>query len=649
LLLEDLHWIDSQSLRLLVWIVEHAPELPVLWLMTARMESKLAEVRAAFPEDRAPARTLEPLSRDAATQLFISVAPHSGDDRATEIASRAYSVTGGNPLFVREIAAHWIASGMGAGLPTNIRALMRGRVERLSSAAQRVLHCCAVLGRYASIPRVATVLELSTSELLACVEEVEALGISGVGGEPGSLVLHDLWQEELVGALRPAPRALLHLRCGDVLEREGLSSKQAAVITEAARHFVLAGVRDKAVDALREAAKHHRTNGLDEAAIRVLDQAVELCTDDDTRFNLHVERIDALRSVGGWPEIRRTLQLVLAPEGKRKQLNQSHSNLELTDVEATMLADADLAVTVDRAARCASSAYADDFHRASAARIGARAAANLFMAERLSFFALIAEQLAERTPTTRLSALSVDVVFHTEMGDLSRALASAAEIVEGERTIGSVLGLSRALRHYTVPLRVIGEFDGATAVATEAFDAATTHGLVDESAATADILAWVRFEAGDINGAEAWIAAAEPWLGRVTARFPHTSASTLRAMIAIDRGKWAEATNTLDRTLDQALTKAVLRQRMFFLAIHAQAALLADSLDRARACADQLHAALLEARVFRRNEYFIGALIRVLRRTQSEEAARAVLEEVGQRCVDPGVAHSRYLREAFAA
>ena len=135
------------------------------------------------------------------TNALFGVLAEGGGRRCGRLTS---AVTGGNPLFVLELVRHVRETGQVTSLPQSLRALIRDRAARLTPIAQHVLHTCAVLGRYSSVPRVASVLEIGTADLLACIEELDALGIVGTSREAEVLSIHDLWRDELLRTLLPA-------------------------------------------------------------------------------------------------------------------------------------------------------------------------------------------------------------------------------------------------------------------------------------------------------------------------------------------------------------------------------------------------------------------------------------------------------------
>ena len=239
--IDDLHWCDEASIRLLQHLVSSSASLPLMWAMTARPEGRYASLREAMSDLRVETMRVEPLTPESTNALFGVLADRAGDRGVGVPSELTSAVTGGNPLFVLELVRHVRETGQASSLPQSLRALIRNRAARLTPVAQHVLHTCAVLGRYSSVPRVSSVLELGTADLLACIGELDALGIVGTNRNEDVLSIHDLWRDELLNRMLPAAKQLLHHRCGMVLEGECRLTRSPAVVWEAARHLLASG------------------------------------------------------------------------------------------------------------------------------------------------------------------------------------------------------------------------------------------------------------------------------------------------------------------------------------------------------------------------------------------------------------------------
>lgn len=302
MVLEDLHWIDTQSLIMLEWMLERIAGKPVLLLLSTRPESQGATLRRTLAPLRVAEHQVTSLGVESSQSLFAALAGEAPGARAS-LTEHAFSLTGGNPLFIRNLAADASEGGPATALPRNLRDLIRGRVNRFSPTAQRVLHACAMLGRYASAHRVARVLEMPTAELLTSVEELESIGLLGLGNEPGSLALHDLWQDELLAGLRPASKALLHLRCGEVLEPEASATHAADIVHDAARHLSAAGATGRALALLEASARSQLDSGCAEAAVESSRRALQVANQSHDRARVRELHLRALQRAGDWHAI----------------------------------------------------------------------------------------------------------------------------------------------------------------------------------------------------------------------------------------------------------------------------------------------------------------------------------------------------------
>ncbi|MFI7640628.1 ATP-binding protein [Nonomuraea sp. NPDC049400] len=139
--LEDLHWADAASLRLLEFVVRHAWFERLLVIGTYRD----SEVGGALPlEAKAITLTLTRLSREEVGRLVARTTGLPPDEQlVTEIHRR----TGGNPFFVEQTARLWQGGTPLATIPPGVGAAVRRRLSRLPEAVLELLRMAAVLGR----------------------------------------------------------------------------------------------------------------------------------------------------------------------------------------------------------------------------------------------------------------------------------------------------------------------------------------------------------------------------------------------------------------------------------------------------------------------------------------------------------------------
>jgi tetratricopeptide (TPR) repeat protein/transcriptional regulator with XRE-family HTH domain len=288
LLLDDLHWADDASLKLLQHLARHTRAHRVLLLGTYRdvevghqhrLGRALRDLEREHLVERIPVRRL---GQEGTASL---IADRIGQDLSDGFAELVYRHTDGNPLFVQEVLraliergdvyrreGHWESRGIAEiGVPESVRATIADRASRLSEGAQQALREASVLGQAFDFEDLQAVANVSEDELEAALEEALAAGLVYESGD-AYLFNHALTQQALYAELPKRRRRRLHLGAGEALERlvEPIRRRRAA---ELAWHFreggtpqralpyaLLAGDYAASVYAPAEAERHYRTS-----------------------------------------------------------------------------------------------------------------------------------------------------------------------------------------------------------------------------------------------------------------------------------------------------------------------------------------------------------------------------------------------------
>jgi class 3 adenylate cyclase/tetratricopeptide (TPR) repeat protein len=165
LVFEDLHWVDSASLDLLLELLE-VTERAMLMIVAVfrprRQEPswKLHERAERDHEHRYTAIRLMPLGEDDARTLVSSIL--TVDDLPTRVRDRILAKAEGNPFFVEEVIRtlldsglviregdHWKATQEIVDLvvPDTLAAVLNTRLDALDDASKHVLQTASVIGR----------------------------------------------------------------------------------------------------------------------------------------------------------------------------------------------------------------------------------------------------------------------------------------------------------------------------------------------------------------------------------------------------------------------------------------------------------------------------------------------------------------------
>jgi tetratricopeptide (TPR) repeat protein len=235
LVLEDLHWADAASVRLIDATLRNLRDHPLMVLVLAR-----PEVHTLFPglwaEREVQTIKLTALARRAAEKLVReALGPSVSETVVLRILDRA----DGNPFYLEELVRA-VAAGREDALPDSVLGTVEARLDGEGSEAKRVLRAAAVFGDRFSRAAVAFLLggEVSRNDVgawlesLAAHELVTPSGSPGALGDTGYVFRHTLVREAAYAMLTDADRTLGHRLAGDWLESHG-----SADATAMAEHF----------------------------------------------------------------------------------------------------------------------------------------------------------------------------------------------------------------------------------------------------------------------------------------------------------------------------------------------------------------------------------------------------------------------------
>ena len=295
LIIEEAECIDHASSRLLRHLARDLPE-GVLLLICFRdppgnrhppLLELLADLEGRGVTDRL---ALEPLTEHDLAEL---VATWTGEEAPTDLVHTLWSSTGGNPFYASEVVRELLDRGGtdhaddARRVPRSVQDVLRGRLRALSTTAQQVIGCIAVLGREADLRLLTEVAGLPAPEVAEALEEAVQAGWlveADPSWEVGHTFRHALMRQAVHTDL-PAPhRQRLHLRAADALESAGL--RRPADVAAAAAHLRAAG---SLVDRERTAS----------LSLRAADEAADLYAWDEAVG--HAEAAVAILERAGAP------------------------------------------------------------------------------------------------------------------------------------------------------------------------------------------------------------------------------------------------------------------------------------------------------------------------------------------------------------
>ncbi|GAA4802557.1 LuxR family transcriptional regulator [Actinomycetospora chlora] len=260
LVLDDLHWADRSTRDLLVTLVAHLVDDPVLVVGTARSDAldpshPLQRMLPELARDRA-VRMLElgPLPRDVVEGIVTDAGGDPG------LARLVWHRSAGNAFIVAETLAA-VSEGDADGLSPGLRGLVLGRVAALGRAARAVVQAIALGEEPVAHGLLAAVVGAEEYELVDALREAADAAVVVVDGEvEGYGLRHGLMRDVVAADLMPGERRRLHRRYALALDpdpavpRTAAADDDPAVALRRAHHWARADDPDRALPAVVHAA-----------------------------------------------------------------------------------------------------------------------------------------------------------------------------------------------------------------------------------------------------------------------------------------------------------------------------------------------------------------------------------------------------------
>ena len=281
LLVDDAHLIDPGSLELLSFLAPRVGDMAVALVVAARPPEQSGVDPVAQIEQQVEARRLRPqaLSLPGVTTL-LRKRRTKGSGVSKAFAAACHEVTGGNPFYLRELAAELDVEGItpndasaervrGLG-PAAISRTTLVRMTRLSPDAVSVARALAVLGDGAELRHLSA---LTGLEPKSCAAGLGALTRAAlVADERPPRFRHPIVRSSILSDLTATELAGEHGRAAAVLHAGGAPAERVAA------HLLEAepgGVGNWAAQVMRDAAAVARDRGAAAVAVRHLRRALE--------------------------------------------------------------------------------------------------------------------------------------------------------------------------------------------------------------------------------------------------------------------------------------------------------------------------------------------------------------------------------------
>jgi class 3 adenylate cyclase/tetratricopeptide (TPR) repeat protein len=279
--LEDLHWVDSETHALLSHLLDGVPSVRAGMLLTYRPEFR--DRWDGHPHCHE--MTLGPLPSVGAEALLDALL---GDEPGLEpLKTLLGARTGGNPFFLEESVRSLVELGVLAGtpgahrlaralpeaqIPPSVHAVLAARIDRLGPEDKWILQCAAVVGTTFTPAILESLVQLPEAELRQRLDRLESAGFvheASLFPVPEWTFRHGLTHDVAYQGLLHDRRRSLHAAVADAIEarhadqlalpveRLALHAFHGEQWPRALRYLRQAGDKAAARSAYIEAAAHY--------------------------------------------------------------------------------------------------------------------------------------------------------------------------------------------------------------------------------------------------------------------------------------------------------------------------------------------------------------------------------------------------------
>ena len=548
LILDDLHWADAPSLRLLEFLAPELSDNRLLLLGSYRgtelsRQHPLSNALGGLARVPHFARVnLSGLNAAEVGQFVTATAGHVPPPGLAEVLCEQ---TEGNPLFLREIVRFLEQRGvLAAGLvtpqegfpsviriPEGVREVIGRRLNMLSPGCNEVLALASVIGRDfgSEVLRLAAA-PLDQDMLIEALDEAVSVHVVEETMPGHYQFTHNLIRMTLYDELRTAHRRQFHRAVGNAIQAHYRTDLDA-FLPELARHFHLAGTdRDLelALEYATRAGRRADTLLAFEDAVQFFQAALDVMeqnarVDEPAHCGLLLLLGEALRKSADFPRAQTTLRKA-AEMAQRLGLPNTLAHAALAYEQATYRSERSAEAPPERLLSDALRLVPEDQVAMRIELLGGFARSLLHAGavdearEQLATAIALARQLGE----PHLLAVSLYNLFNFPSGpeDTPELLARATETLEAAERAGDADLVSVAHTRRLVFLMELGDVGPIQQEINQLTRINATIRQPIHSVALKGFTAMLALMRGDLEGCERLIA-------RAMQQMPHTGASQM--------------------------------------------------------------------------------------------------------------------------
>ena len=328
--LEDIHWIDDDSLAIVRELFRRIGDLPLLVLATARPDDdgnfpRLVSERFRDRQDLREIRiVITGLEPDAVRQLADATLGGPVSDDTLDTLLKA---TNSNPFYLEQILEYFRESELltkkedgllhlsdeSIKLSTSITSILTARIDRLSDMVRETVKAAAVIGREFDIPVLSEVMRSDAGfsgdeDIMKMLREqiqvAERGQIWSAMNELRYIFKHSLLREAVYGMQLTTRLQQLHRQIAAAIEKIYAESIEERYV-DLAFHYEQSGETEKTIEYLNKAASYARANYQNQQALELYGRLINKMSQqphEDVTVNIYLNQGSVCEIVGRWED-----------------------------------------------------------------------------------------------------------------------------------------------------------------------------------------------------------------------------------------------------------------------------------------------------------------------------------------------------------
>ena len=540
LVLEDIHLADDSTLDLVSALARRRVPAKLMLLATYRpadvilSRSHLKELKQDLLIHRLCRElSLSPLTREEVAAYLNGEFPASQLER--DLSGLIHESSDGNPLFMVALLERLLRQGRIAregnewvltvplgqidpGVPETLQQMLEMQLEHLSASEQHLLRSASVSGRRFLAWAVAAMtetgevpVEQACEGLCARQQFIRSAGTQRLPAGAMSAQYefkHSLYREVLYSRLPPTQRQQFHLRLAERAESMG-AAQDPALASEMAAHFEAGHDLARAARYLAANAELAALRFAHADAIQMLRHALDLSAylPAGDRPNLEIailERLSDVLYAQGDMAQSAEVDFLVARVAEKAGLKAAEIRAWTRVARALAFQDPERCIAVCEKAVEGAAAHGDPLLQARAGMLRAcwQIVTNGWNAR---------DGEACRAALARVRGLSVEIPAYYEIlyahvqcveGDYEGACRTAADGIPKSLETGSLVVFLSAHSSLAHALFHLGRWGGLLEVVSTALTTAEKNGNAPWTGIFRAVLGWLRYQAGDLAGAQ---------------------------------------------------------------------------------------------------------------------------------------------------